>query len=88
MNYLKLTIVSLLILESLSIVIKPEKKNLLSKMKVKSTGVNLNGFNDLLNLIKFKGYPEEILKELNNFRKKEHYSPFIRWENSLASTGK
>ena len=34
-----------------------------------------------------KGYPEEILKELNFFRRKNHYFPFIRWHNPLAGTG-
>ena len=27
-----------------------------------------------------------VLKELNLFRRKNHYFPFIKWHNSLAAT--
>ena len=34
-----------------------------------------------------QGYDRYILKELNHFRRKHHYRPYIRWQNMLASTG-
>ena len=34
-----------------------------------------------------QGYDRYILKELNHFRRKHHYRPYIRWQNVLASTG-